>query len=121
MPEFELTIKRTETYIDTIKVHAATRERAIAETQDILDEEGWDGMFVNGEEGERQECVSEVVVPVPTKTFIVTEVVEYEVEARSEEHACEIITQAEERDMEYFVQVSDRYATEKESSHPRNI
>jgi len=48
------------------------------------------------------------------KTYIVTEVVEYEVEARSEEEACEIITQAGDRDLEYFVQVSDRYANEKE-------
>lgn len=114
MSEFELTIKRTETYVDTIKVHAATREQAIAETQAILDEEGWDGVFVNGEEGEYQECVSQVVVPAPTKTFIVTEVVEYEVKARSEEHACEIIEEADDREGQYFIQVSDRYASEKE-------
>lgn len=43
--------------------------------------------------------------------YIVTEIVKYEVEADDEAAACDIITDAEDRDA-YCVSVADRYAEE---------
>lgn len=51
----------------------------------------------------------EVADPV-LKTYVVTEVLTYEVEADSEEGACEIIAEAADRDQRYFADCLDRSA-----------
>lgn len=58
MPQFNITVQRTETYTDDITVEAETEADAKKSIQDILDSEGWDEVF--DEDGEYQECWSEV-------------------------------------------------------------
>jgi hypothetical protein len=52
-------------------------------------------------------------MPRSRRTYIVTEVVQYEVQAKSEEHACEIITESADRDR-YCIAVTERDAELKE-------
>jgi hypothetical protein len=65
MPKFELTVRRTETYEDTIEVEAETEAEAIENTNKLLQTEGWDELFPD--DGEYIECYSEVIDPKLTK------------------------------------------------------
>lgn len=58
MPQFNVTVRRTETYFDEVVVEAESAEDAHRSIQEILDKEGWDEVF--DDDGEYSECCSNI-------------------------------------------------------------
>jgi hypothetical protein len=58
MPRFEVSLRRTETWVAEITVEAASIEAALEDIEERLDTEGWDS--VCNAEGNYEECNSAV-------------------------------------------------------------
>lgn len=66
--KFDVHCKRTEVWTETTQVEAESADEAQEQVDKILATEGWDGVF-NGDDGDYQECTSEVfeVEPVTSQ------------------------------------------------------
>jgi hypothetical protein len=60
MATYTVKVRRTEAYTATVDVEAADHSEARTQVQNVLDSEGWDGVFPCGD-GEYDECHSEVL------------------------------------------------------------
>ena len=65
MPNFAVTVKRTEVWIDDVIVEAESAAEAQSIIQTALDEEGWDSVF--DDDGEYADCTSKVTTVSETK------------------------------------------------------
>jgi hypothetical protein len=63
MPKFQVSLKRTETWLADIVIEADSAEAARERIEKTLDEEGWDAVY--NDEGIYEECISEVADVLP--------------------------------------------------------